>query len=132
MASIQFAGDRLKNHAEYYGLIMFATLGMMLLAASRELITAYLSLELMSFSLYILVGFHKLNPLSNEASLKYMLLGAFSSALFLYGLSMLYGVTGTTTYSSIDPRWRGSGPQYRPTARELWRDHDRQRPPNPR
>jgi NADH-quinone oxidoreductase subunit N len=103
LASIQFAGDRLKNHAEFYGLIMFATLGMMLLAASRELITAYLSLELMSFSLYILVGFHKLNPFSNEASLKYMLLGAFSSALFLYGISMLYGVTGTTTYSGIDP-----------------------------
>ena len=103
LASIQYAGERLKNHGEFYGLIMFATLGMMLLAASRELITAYLSLELMSFSLYILVGFHKLNPFSNEGSLKYVLLGAFSSALFLFGLSMLYGITGTTTYSAIEP-----------------------------
>ena len=103
LAGIQFAGKRLKNHGEYYGIIMFATLGMMLLAASRELITAYLSLELLSFSLYILVGFQKLNPFSNEASLKYMLLGAFSSALFLYGISMIYGVTGTTTYTGIDP-----------------------------
>ncbi len=103
LAGIQFAGERLKHHGEFYGLIMFATLGMMLLAASRELITAYLSLELMSFSLYILVGFNKLNPFSNEGSLKYMLLGAFSSALFLYGLSLLYGVTGTTTYSAIEP-----------------------------
>ncbi len=103
LAGIQFAGDRLRNHGEFYGLIMFATLGMMLLAASRELITAFISLELMSFSLYILVGFNKLNPFSNEGSLKYMLLGAFSSALFLYGLSLIYGVTGTTTYSDIDP-----------------------------
>ena len=103
LAGVQFAGDRLRHHGEFYGLIMFATLGMMLLAASRELITAYLSLELMSFSLYILVGFNKLNPFSNEGSLKYLLLGAFSSALFLYGLSILYGVTGTTTYSAIEP-----------------------------
>ncbi|MCY3888120.1 MAG: NADH-quinone oxidoreductase subunit N [Chloroflexi bacterium] len=103
LASMQFAADRLKNHGEYYGLILFATLGMMLMAGARELITAYIALELLSFSLYILVGFNKLNPFSNEASLKYMLLGAFSSALFLYGLSMIYGVTGTTTYGPIDP-----------------------------
>lgn len=103
LAGIQYAGERLRNHGEFYGVILFATLGMMLLAESRELITAYVSLELMSFSLYILVGFNKLNPFSNEGSLKYMLLGAFSSALFLYGLSMLYGVTGTTTYSAIEP-----------------------------
>ena len=103
MAAVQFAGDRLKNHAEFYGLIVFATLGMMLLAASRELLTAYLSLELLSFSFYILVGFNKLNPFSNEGSLKYMLLGAFSSALMLYGISLIYGVTGTTTYSAIGP-----------------------------
>ena len=103
LASIHFAGDRLKSHGEFYGLIVFATLGMMLLAASRELLTAYISLELLSFSFYILVGFNKLNPFSNEGSLKYMLLGAFSSALLLYGISMLYGVTGTTTYSAIEP-----------------------------
>ena len=103
LAAVQFAGDRLKNHAEFYGLIVFATLGMMLLAASRELLTAYLSLELLSFSFYILVGFNKLNPFSNEGSLKYMLLGAFSSALMLYGISLIYGVTGTTLYSGIEP-----------------------------
>ena len=103
VASMQYAGERLKNHAEYYGLILFATLGMILMASARELITAYIALELLSFSLYILVGFNKLNPFSNEASLKYMLLGAFSSALFLYGLSMIYGVTGTTTYGPIEP-----------------------------
>ncbi len=103
IAGIQYAGERLRNHGEFYALILLATLGMMTLAASRELITAYISLEVMSFSFYILVGFNKLNPFSNEGSLKYMLLGAFSSALFLYGLSMLYGVTGTTTFSAIEP-----------------------------
>ena len=107
LAAIQFAGDRLKNHGEFYGLILFATLGMMLLGAARELLTAYLALELLSFSFYILVGFNKLNPFSNEGSLKYMLLGAFSSALMLYGISLIYGVTGSTTYSAIDPD--GSG-----------------------
>ena len=108
LASIQFAGDRLKNHGEFYGLILFATLGMMLLGAARELLTAYLALELLSFSFYILVGFNKLNPFSNEGSLKYMLLGAFSSALLLYGISLIYGVTGTTTYSAIDPDGSGA------------------------
>lgn len=103
LASIQFAGERLKNHGEFYGLILFATLGMMLLGAARELLTAYLALELLSFSFYILVGFNKLNPFSNEGSLKYMLLGAFSSAIMLYGISMIYGVTGTTLYSGIEP-----------------------------
>ena len=109
MAAVQFAGDRLKNHAEFYGLIVFATLGMMLLGASRELLTAYLSLELLSFSFYILVGFNKLNPFSNEGSLKYMLLGAFSSALMLYGISLIYGVTGTTLYSGIEPDAAAAG-----------------------
>lgn len=107
LAAIQFAGDRLKNHGEFYGLILFATLGMMLLAAARELLTAYIALELLSFSFYILVGFNKLNPFSNEGSLKYMLLGAFSSALMLYGISLVYGVTGSTTYSAIDPDGAG-------------------------
>jgi len=103
ISGIQYAGDRLRNHGEFYALILLATVSMMTLAASRELITAYISLEVMSFSFYILVGFNKLNPFSNEGSLKYMLLGGFSSALFLYGLSMLYGITGTTTYSGIEP-----------------------------
>ena len=121
VASMQFAGERLKNHAEYYGLILFATLGMILMASARELITAYIALELLSFSLYVLVGFNKLNPFSNEASLKYMLLGAFSSALFLYGLSMIYGVTGSTTYGPIDPERRRGRPQHRYATEQLRR-----------
>jgi NADH-quinone oxidoreductase subunit N len=63
--------------------------------------TAYLSLELLSFSLYILVSYAKFDSRSNEGGLKYLLLGAFSSAMFLYGLSLIYGITGTTYYSDI-------------------------------
>ena len=75
--------------------------GMVYMAAATELITAYISLELLSFSLYILVGYLKRDNLSSEAALKYILLGAFSSAMFLYGMSLIYGVTGTTTYDGI-------------------------------
>ena len=71
------------------------------MAAATELLTAYISLELLSFSLYILVGYLKRDNLSSEASLKYILLGAFSSAMFLYGMSLIYGVTGTTYYDGI-------------------------------
>ena len=71
------------------------------MAASRELMTAYLSLELLSFSLYILVSYQKFDARSNEAGLKYLLLGAFASAMFLYGMSLIYGVTGSTYYSEI-------------------------------
>ena len=58
-------------------------------------------MELLSFSLYVLVSFAKMDPKSNEGGMKYMLLGAFSSALFLYGLSLIYGVTGSTFYADI-------------------------------
>ncbi len=71
------------------------------MAASRELMTAYLSLELLSFSLYTLVSYAKFDTRSNEAGLKYLLLGAFSSALFLYGMSLIYGISGSTYYVDI-------------------------------
>ena len=68
------------------------------MAAARELLTAYISLELLSFSLYVLVSYAKFDTRSNEAGLKYMLLGAFASAMLLYGISLIYGITGSTTY----------------------------------
>ena len=76
-------------------LIIISTIGAIGMAAARELMTAYLSLELLSFSLYILVSFAKFDKRSNEAGLKYLLLGAFSSAMFLYGLSLIYGLAGS-------------------------------------
>ncbi len=99
--SAHYLRDRTSTAGEYYGLLLVGGTGMVLMAASRELLTAYISLELLSFSLYVLVGYFKRDRLSNEGSLKYILLGAFSSTMLLYGISLLYGVTGTTSYDGI-------------------------------
>ncbi len=101
LASAHFVRQHLRHAGEYYALLILSTIGAIYMAAARELLTAYISLELLSFSLYILVSYAKFDAKSNEGGLKYMLLGAFSSALLLYGLSLIYGVAGTTTYSEI-------------------------------
>lgn len=101
IASAQFVRRRLSSAGEYYGLILLGTVGGIGMAGGTELITSWISLELLSFTLYILVSYAKRDLRSNEGGLKYMLLGAFSTALFLYGLSLIYGVTGSTTYSGI-------------------------------
>jgi NADH-quinone oxidoreductase subunit N len=85
---------------EYYALILIATLGMMLMAASTDLITVYISLELTSISLYALVGFLR-DSRSSESSLKYLLLGAVASAVLLYGMAMVFGFTGKTQLNDI-------------------------------
>jgi len=101
IASARYVRDRLLHPGEYYAFILLAVIGANGMAASRELLTAYISLELLSFSLYILVAFAKYDLRSNEAGLKYMLLGAFSSAIFLYGIGMVYGATGSTSFTTI-------------------------------
>jgi NADH-quinone oxidoreductase subunit N len=101
LMSAGYMRERTKTAAEYYGLMLIAGIGMVYMAAARELITAYISLELLSFCLYVLVGYLKRDSLSSEASLKYILLGAFSSAMFLYGASLIYGIAGTTSYDGI-------------------------------
>jgi NADH-quinone oxidoreductase subunit N len=102
LASAHFVRNNLRHAGEYYGLLILSTIGAIYMAAGRELITAYISLELLSFSLYVLVSFAKMDAKSNEGGMKYMLLGAFSSALFLYGLSLIYGVSGSTSYADIN------------------------------
>lgn len=89
------------HFGEYYSLILFSTLGMMIMASAGDLIVLYLGLELMALSTYILAGFKRDDPRSNEAALKYFLLGAFSSAILLYGISMIYSITGTTVIRDI-------------------------------
>jgi len=89
------------NLGEYYSLVLFATTGMMIMASGADLISIYLGLELMAMSLYILAGFMRNRLKSNEAALKYFLLGAFSSGILLYGISIMYGVTGTTNLRDI-------------------------------
>ena len=90
-----------EHHGEYYALILFATAGMMFVAGALELITILVGLELMSVSTYILVGFLRGSRRSNEASMKYFLLGAFSTGIILYGMSLLYGMTGSTNLVDI-------------------------------
>jgi NADH-quinone oxidoreductase subunit N len=107
LASGKLVEDKLRHPGEYYGLIILSTIGAIGMAAARELMTAYLSLELLSFSLYILVSYAKFERRSNEAGLKYMLLGAFASAMFLYGLSLIYGITGSTYYDEISASLAG-------------------------
>ena len=99
--SAQHMRQRSRAVGEYYGLLLVASTGLVGMAASQELLTAYISLEILSFSLYILVGYLRRDVLSAEASLKYILLGAFASAMLLYGGSLIYGVTASTTYAGI-------------------------------
>jgi NADH-quinone oxidoreductase subunit N len=89
------------SRGEYYALLLFATTGMMLMASAGDLISLYLGLELMALSNYVLAGFIRRDGRSNEAGIKYLLLGAFSSGIMLYGMSLLYGLAGTTNLNGI-------------------------------
>jgi len=93
------ANDR--HLGEYYALLLFALVGMCLMAAARDLIAFYVGLELMAVSSYLLAGFFRYQVKSNEAALKYFLTGCFASALTLYGVSLVYGVAGSTNYQAI-------------------------------
>jgi NADH-quinone oxidoreductase subunit N len=86
---------------EYYVLLLFAAIGMMLMASALDLLIVFLGLELMSLCLYVLSGSFRTRPTGNESSMKYFLLGAFSSGFFLYGVALLYGATGTTNLARI-------------------------------
>ncbi|MYK16611.1 NADH-quinone oxidoreductase subunit N [Candidatus Poribacteria bacterium] len=101
LISISYLGGRDRKQGPYYLLILLATLGMMLMAAGNELIIIFLGLELMSLSLYILAGYFRESPASSEAGMKYLLLGAFASAFFLYGIALIYGGAGTTSVPAI-------------------------------
>jgi len=85
---------------EYYALVLLSAVGMMLMAATRELISVYVALELTGISLYALTGFLK-DPKSSEAGMKYLLLGAVASAVLLYGMAMVFGLTGSTHFKDI-------------------------------
>jgi NADH-quinone oxidoreductase subunit N len=100
IASIKRYEDN-KSQDEYYGLLLFATLGMMVVASSNDLITLFIGFELASMSTYALAGFHKTQAKSVEAAMKYYIIGSVSSAILLFGLSLLYGVTGTTNIDGI-------------------------------
>lgn len=89
------------HHAVYYSLILLSTIGMVLVAYSTDLVMLFVAWELMSIPTYVLAGFMKKNPTSNEAALKYFLFGAVSSAIIIYGISLVYGLTGTTNIGEV-------------------------------
>jgi NADH-quinone oxidoreductase subunit N len=89
------------NTGEFFELILFATVGMMVMVSGSDLLTIYVGLELMAISIYLMAGFQRQSPRSSEASIKYFLLGAFASAILLYGISFFYGISGTTSLPGI-------------------------------
>jgi NADH-quinone oxidoreductase subunit N len=95
---------------EYYPLLMLATVGMMLLAGSADLITLFLGLEVMSISVYILAGFDRTRRASAEAALKYFLIGAFASGFLLYGIALTYGATGQFNFELIGAQFAATPP----------------------
>jgi NADH-quinone oxidoreductase subunit N len=101
LISMKYIAVERVNFGEYYSLILFSTLGMMIMASAADLIVLYLGLELMALSTYVLAGFIRQSVRSNEAALKYFLLGAFSSGFLLYAISIIYGLTGTTDIKAI-------------------------------
>ena len=109
LSSLQFVKQHLDHAGEFYGLLLFSILGMNLMAQSRELLTAYISLELLSFSLYVMVAYALGNPKSNEASIKYIIIGAFSSAILLYGISLVYSSLGVTRFLDISAALQNPG-----------------------
>jgi NADH-quinone oxidoreductase subunit N len=86
---------------EYYVIVLLATAGMLFLAGAEDLIVLFLGLEVMSVAVYVLAGYNRASPFSSEAALKYFLIGAFASGFLLYGIALVYGVTGTTNLSLI-------------------------------
>ena len=90
------------HQAEYYLLILSSTLGMLLVASATDFLTLFLGIEVSAFSSYALVAFRKTDDQSTEAGAKYLLIGAFSSALTLYGVSLIYALTGTTSFEGVN------------------------------
>ena len=101
LMSVRYLEIEHEHHGEFYSLILFSVVGMMVMASGYDIVLIFIGLELMAISTYVLVGFLRRDQRSNEAALKYLLLGAFSSGIFAYGLSLFYGLTGSTNLANI-------------------------------
>jgi NADH-quinone oxidoreductase subunit N len=100
MSSIEGRFEK-NSYGDFLGLILFATLGMMLMVSTRNLVMIFIALEIFSLSLYVLAGFFRSSSIGNEASLKYFLLGSFASGFLLFGIALIYGSTGSTDLFDI-------------------------------
>jgi NADH-quinone oxidoreductase subunit N len=113
LIGILIAHDYLRRmgieRGEYYPLLLFSISGMMLMSMAADLIVVFLALELLSFPLYILSGFARPRPESEEAALKYFLLGAFATSFVVYGIALTFGATGTTSLQGIVSNWASIG-----------------------
>ena len=112
--SMRYLDIEHEQHGEYYALILFATVGMMFLGNGYDLILLYIALELMAVTFYVLVAFTKRQRRSNEAGMKYFLLGAFSSGILLYGMSLLYGIAGSTNLGEMGTKLSAAPAELRP------------------
>jgi NADH-quinone oxidoreductase subunit N len=109
LSSFEYMQVQQIRAGEYYGLILFGTVGMCLMSSAVELVLVFIALEISSISTYVLAGFRRRAAISSEASLKYFLLGSFATAFFLYGVALMFGATGSTSISVIAQALR-SGP----------------------
>ena len=100
-SSVEFTKRLPSNKGEYFGLILLSMVGMMFLASAGDLLTLYVSLELTTIPLFVLASYRKDEPTSSEAGLKYLILGGVSSALLLFGISLIYGLAGTTFLTEV-------------------------------
>lgn len=109
LLSLSYLEGQDMQRGEYYALILFSTVGMMMMGAATDLIIIFMGLEIMSIALYILAAFNRNRLSSGEAGMKYFVLGAFASAFFLYGAALLYGATGTTNLLAMGDWLAGQG-----------------------
>src|SRR5229473_6258659 len=101
LASIEYLDQQNIRTGEFYGLILFGTVGMVLMSSAVELVLIFIALEISSISTYILAGYRRRFAAGSESSLKYFLLGSFATAFFLYGVALMFGATGSTNVSEI-------------------------------
>ena len=111
LASLEYLDQQKINTGEYYGLILFGAVGMVLMSSAIELVLIFVALEISSISTYILAGYRRRTASGMEASIKYFLLGSFATAFFLYGVALIFGATGSTTVPEIAKQLTNAGPE---------------------